>query len=121
MSGTQPDRERLIELIEAQREFRHVLLDDPHRPTYHFTNPEGRGMPFDPNGTIFWEGKYHLCYIYQNDDRSVGHSKEERNFDVWGHASSVDLLHWRYHKPALIPGDPDRSMFSGNCFIHMDY
>tara|TARA_E500000331_G_scaffold335613_1_gene361879 strand:- start:812 stop:2350 length:1539 start_codon:yes stop_codon:yes gene_type:complete len=118
VSGTQPDRERLIELIEAQREFRHVLLDDPHRPTYHFTNPEGRGMPFDPNGTIFWEGKYHLCYIYQNDDRSVGHSKEERNFDVWGHASSVDLLHWRYHKPALIPGDPDRSMFSGNCFIN---
>ncbi len=57
MSSSQPDKDRLIELIEAQREFRDVLLDDPHRPTYHFTNPEGRGMLFDPNGTIFWNGK----------------------------------------------------------------
>ena len=58
-----PDGEKLIGLIQGQREFRDVLLEDPYRPTYHFVNPEGRGMPFDPNGAIFWEGKYHLCYI----------------------------------------------------------
>ena len=113
-----PDGEKLIGLIQGQREFRDVLLEDPHRPTYHFVNPEGRGMPFDPNGAIFWEGKYHLCYIYQNDDRILDHSKSERNFDCWGHVSSVDLLHWRFHKPALSPGEPDRSMFSGNCFVN---
>jgi sucrose-6-phosphate hydrolase SacC (GH32 family) len=113
-----PSKERLVELMEAQREFRDVLLGDPHRPTYHFVNPEGRGMPFDPNGAIFWNGKYHLCFIYQNDDRIVSHDKGERNYDCWGHASSVDLLHWRFHKAALEPGQPDRSMFSGNCFIN---
>lgn len=112
------DKARLVDLIQAQREFREILLADPHRPTYHFTNPEGRGMPFDPNGAIFWKGKYHLCYIYQNDDRILSHDKGERNYDCWGHASSVDLLHWRFHKPALEPGKPDRSMFSGNCFIN---
>jgi sucrose-6-phosphate hydrolase SacC (GH32 family) len=92
----QPDRARLVELVEAQREFRDVLLSDPHRPTYHFVNPEGRGMPFDPNGAIFWNGKYHLCYIYQRDNRiaEVPTANAKRNIDCWGHASSVDLLHY---------------------------
>jgi len=113
-----PDRARLVELVEAQREFRDVLLNDPYRPTYHFVNPEGRGMPFDPNGAIFWNSMYHLCYIYQNDDRIAEHAIGERNYDCWGHASSIDLLHWRFHKTALAPGDPDKSIFSGNCFIN---
>ena len=26
--------------------------------------------------------------------------------------------YWRFHKPAIEPGDPDRSIFSGNCFIN---
>jgi len=96
-------------LIAAQREIRELLLNDLHRPTYHFVNPEGRGMPFDPNGAIYWNGKYHLCYIFQ----------DERD-DCWGHASSIDLLHWRFHTTALAPapGDPDRAIFSGNCFIN---
>ena len=114
----QPDRARLLELVEAQREFRDVLLSDPHRPTYHFVNPEGRGMPFDPNGAIFWNGKFHLCYIYQKDNRIAENPDGKRNYDCWGHASSIDALHWRFHKTALTPGDPDKSVFSGNCFIN---
>ena len=96
-------------LVVAQRQLREKLLSDPHRPTYHFVTPEGNCMPFDGNGAIFWNGKYHLCYIFQ-DHR--GH--------CWGHASSKDLLHWRWHSPALFPapGDVDRGIFSGNCFIN---
>lgn len=96
-------------LVAAQRELREKLLSDPHRPTYHFVTPEGRCMPFDGNGAIFWNGRYHLCYIFQ-DQR--GH--------CWGHASSKDLLHWRWHSPALFPapGDIDRGIFSGNCFVN---
>lgn len=96
-------------LVTAQRRLREKLLSDPHRPTYHFVTPEGRCMPFDGNGAIFWNDKYHLCYIFQ-DDR--GH--------CWGHASSKDLLHWRWHSPALFPapGDVDRGIFSGNCFVN---
>jgi beta-fructofuranosidase len=101
--------EKTTKDIAAQRDLRELILSDPHRPIYHFVNPEGRGMPFDPNGAIFWKGKFHLFYIFQ-DHR--GH--------CWGHASSKDLLHWRLHTTALYPGenDVDYGIFSGNCFIN---
>lgn len=89
---------------ESARALREKLLRDPHRPGYHFTIPEGQGMPFDPNGAIFWKGRYHLFYIFQ-DKR--GHN--------WGHVSSTDLFHWRHHPTGLIAG-----MFSGNCFINKE-
>jgi len=90
--------------ISASRRLREQLLADPHRPNYHFVIPEGSAMPFDPNGAIYWKGRYHLFYIFQ-DER--GHN--------WGHASSTDLLHWRHHPTGLTNG-----MFSGNCFINKE-
>ncbi len=95
--------------IDAARRFRLKMLADSHRPAYHFVIPEGFCMPFDPNGAIFWKGRYHLFYIYQDAGRHY-----------WGHVSSTDLLHWRHHPPALFPapGDPDRGIFSGNCFVN---
>jgi sucrose-6-phosphate hydrolase SacC (GH32 family) len=90
--------------IQAARRLREHILADPYRPLYHFVIPEGFGMPFDPNGAIFWKGRYHLFYIFQ-DDR--GHN--------WGHVSSADLLHWRHHPTGLVSG-----MFSGNAFINKD-
>lgn len=87
--------------IESSRLLREHQLADPYRPGFHFTVPEGRCMPFDPNGAIFWKGRYHLFYIFQ--DRR-GHN--------WGHVSSTDLFHWRHHPTDLVDG-----MFSGNCFL----
>ena len=46
-------------------------------------------MPFDPNGAIFWKGRYHLFYIFQD---ARGHN--------WGHVSSTDLFHWPCAGPA---------------------
>lgn len=86
----------------AARALREKLLSDPHRPGYHFVTPEGRCMPFDPNGAIFWKGRYHLFYIFQD---TRGHN--------WGHVSSTDLFHWRHHPTGLVSG-----MFSGNCFVN---
>ena len=86
------------------RRLREKLLSDPHRPGYHFVVPEGRAIPFDPNGAIFWKGRYHLFYIFQ-DER--GHN--------WGHVSSTDLFHWRHHPTGLVSG-----MFSGNCFLNKE-
>ena len=98
-------------LIDAQKNLREKLLKDPYRPVYHFVIPEGFGDPFDPNGAIFWKGRYHLFYIFQD---TRGH--------CWGHVSSTDLVHWRHHPTSLYPGpdDPDRGMFSGNCFLNKD-
>ena len=96
-------------LIDSSREFRLKLLSDRHRPTYHFVTPEGFCMPFDPNGNIFWNGRYHLGYIYQ-----------DKGVHFWGHMSSRDLLHWRHHPPSLFPtpDSPETGIFSGNCFIN---
>ena len=39
-------------------------------------------MPFDPNGAIYWKGRYHLFYIFQ--DTRLG-----KRSDQWGHVSSM--------------------------------
>ncbi len=100
---------KLPDDIAVVRRFRNHLLTDPYRPTYHFVIPEDYAGPFDPNGAIFWRGRYHLFYIYQ-----------ENRVHCFGHVSSVDLVHWRQHPTPLYPtaDSPDRGMFSGNCFIN---
>ena len=94
----------LSDVNSSTRSLREKLLSDPYRPGYHFVAPEGLCMPFDPNGAIFWKGRYHLFYIFQD---ARGHN--------WGHASSTDLFHWRHHPTGLVAG-----MFSGNCFLNKE-
>lgn len=75
-----------------------------------FTSPTGKDCdPFDPNGAIFWQGRYHLGYI-------IGNQNECKRHFWWGHVSSTDLVNWRLHPPMLgpYPGDPDEGIFSGN-------
>jgi beta-fructofuranosidase len=102
----------LQQQITSIRQWREKLLDDPYRPGFHFVVPEGVCMPADPNGAIFWNGRYHLGYIYQ----------DEAGRHCWGHVSSLDLLHWRHHRPWLIPTDdsPETGIFSGNCFVNKE-
>lgn len=97
------------EQIAAARNLRLHLLKDPHRPTYHFVVPEDYAKPADPNGAMWWNGRYHLGYIYQDN-----------GVHFWGHVSSRDLLHWRHHQPWLFPtpDSPEEGIFSGNGFIN---
>ena len=100
----------------AARELRRwMLANDPHRPCYHFTAPEG--WINDPNGPIYHEGTYHLFYQY----RPVFANGSESEI-CWGHASSADLLHWEDWPVAMWP---DRrydvaGVYSGNTFIDDD-
>jgi len=93
-------------LIEPTRQLRVKLLSDPYRPAYHFVTPEGFCGPFDPNGALFWKGRYHLMYIVQTEK---GH--------CWAHVSSKDLVYWRHHPLALEPGEGDAGIFSGGAMI----
>ncbi len=93
-------------LIQVSRELRARLLADPHRPTYHIVSTEGVSEPFDPNGALFWKGRYHLMLIIQNEK---GHS--------YAHISSTDLIHWRHHPMALEPGEGDQMVFSGGASL----
>ena len=94
-------------VIQTTREFRERLLADPYRPAYHFCVPEDNGMPGDPNGAFYYKGRYHLMYLY---------NREGSGFS-WGHISSNNLVHWRNHPDALIPGNGDEGVFSGGAFV----
>ncbi len=98
------------EVIKATREFRARLLADPYRPSYHFIFPEDDGRPGDPNGAFYHNGRYHLMFLYN----SAG------NGFTWGHVSSTDMLHWRYHPDAIGPGNGDDGCFSGGGFVDDD-
>lgn len=97
--------------ITSARHYRDRLLADSHRPGYHFAIPGGNGTPGDPNGAFYAEGRYHLMYLYANEETGAFH---------WGHISSIDLLHWRNHPDALTAEDGDHGCFSGGAFVDED-
>ena len=107
--STAPAQEDIGQMIRSTRTLRDKLMKDPYRPGYHFVTLEGGCSPFDCNGAIYWKGRYHLFYIFQNEK---GH--------CWGHASSSNLVHWRHHPTALAPepGDPDRRIYSGSALVN---
>lgn len=77
------------------------------RPKVHFT-PE-KGWMNDPNGLVFYKGKYHL--FYQHDPDSL-----VWNIMHWGHAVSDDLLSWEHLPIALYP-DELGVIYSGCGFV----
>jgi len=98
------------DIIRAVRSYRERLLDDPYRPRYHFAVPDDNGMPGDPNGCFYADGRHHMMYLYRRDNNTFH----------WGHVSSCDLLHWRHHKDSLAEGPNDNGCFSGGAFVDGD-
>ena len=105
--------EKVERLIPAASELLLKLQNDPQRPKYHFMAPWG--WINDPNGPIFWKGKYHLFYQFNPNAADFARRVQ------WGHASSKDLCHWTHHPAALSPeqGKPDRnSCYSGGAVVN---
>ena len=97
-------------VVRSARLLRERFLADPYRPTYHFCVPEDNGMPGDPNGAFYHNGRYHLMYLYNRSGSGF----------CWGHISSGDLVHWRQHPDAIGPGHGDEGVFSGGAFVDDD-
>ncbi|MCI9890073.1 glycoside hydrolase family 32 protein [Micrococcales bacterium 31B] len=57
-----------------------------------------QGWINDPNGIMFYEGRYHL--MMQHNPHSARHATIH-----WGHFSSTDLLAWREEPLAVVPRD----------------
>ena len=82
--------------------------DDPHRPIFHYVNPEGTLN--DPNGLCYWKDHWHLFYQAYPPEDTRQH---------WGHAISRDLIHWE-DLPYCIYPDPEYQCFSGATFVESD-
>lgn len=87
------------------------MHDDVTRPRLHLT--AASGWINDPLGLTRHDGRFHVFYQYV-PDQTVWTTEQ-----CWGHATSVDLLHWTEGEVALRPGDGDDGVWSG-CVVVPD-
>jgi beta-fructofuranosidase len=88
------------------------LARDTNRPQFHLL-PAANWMN-DPNGPIYWKGKYHMFHQY-NPHAAVWGDMH------WAHAVSPDMVHWQHLPMALAPtknGPDEEGCFSGSAVVH---
>ena len=90
------------------------LRADAMRPQFHLL-PASNWMN-DPNGPIYYRGRYHMFFQY-NPNAAVWGDMH------WAHASSVDMIHWRHEPVAMAPtpkGFDQFGVFSGSAVLDGD-
>jgi beta-fructofuranosidase len=87
------------------------LQADPLRPQFHLL--PARNWMNDPNGPIYFGGRYHMFHQYNPLGATWGNMH-------WAHATSPDMIHWQHEPLALTPtsGGPDADgVFSGSAVV----
>lgn len=87
------------------------LAADPRRPQFHLL--PARNWMNDPNGPIYFAGKYHMFFQYNPAGPLWGNMS-------WNHAVSDDMLLWKHEPVAftMTPGGPDAAgCFSGSAIL----
>ncbi|KAL3140314.1 hypothetical protein ABBQ38_004579 [Trebouxia sp. C0009 RCD-2024] len=110
-----PDGPGFKQDLETMLDMANSLRHDPEKPVFHVM--PRHGWINDPNGPVYYEGKYHVFYqhIINGCEWDFG--------IVWGHAASSDLVHWEHMPPALLPtpgGADADGCFSGCCIVDED-
>ncbi|WP_075181064.1 glycoside hydrolase family 32 protein [Pantoea sp. 1.19] len=78
-------------------------------PQIHLAPPAG--WMNDPNGLIYWQGRYHVFYQHHPLSADWGPMH-------WGHMTSDDLVSWQHQPIALAPGDEaDRDGCFSGCAV----
>lgn len=89
---------------------------DRYRPRFNFS--AASGWMNDPNGTVFWRGRWHMFYQW-SPGLLVGGDSRAR----WGHAVSSDLVHWEDLPVAIAPEDgtyDEKGCWSGTAMVEED-
>lgn len=97
-------------IMKAQAEIdakRDIVSQGKMRQKYHFMTETG--WLNDPNGLIYYKGKYHFFYQYNPYSGFW-------NCMHWGHAISDDMIHWEYLPIALAPSEWYDDHEKGGCF-----
>ena len=97
--------------IDAKKD---IVKNGKMRQHYHFMAQTG--WINDPNGLIYYKGKYHFFFQY-NPYYGFWDCMH------WGHAVSEDMVHWEYLPLALAPSEnydnhPRGGCFSGSAIEH---
>ena len=83
------------------------VFTDEFRPISHFTPAEN--WINDPNGMLFYKGKYHLFYQHNPSGILWGNMS-------WGHSVSENLIDWQ-HLPVAIECTDTTGIFSGSAVV----
>lgn len=89
-----PERSVMIEEAENYIENNRDSVNGRYRGSYHLS-PQ-IGWMNDPNGFVYYKGRYHMFWQYHPYSATNG-------LMYWGHAVSDDLISWEYLPVALAP------------------
>ncbi len=81
------------------------LAEDPLRPQFHLL--PAKNWMNDPNGPIYFNGKYHMFFQYNPKAAVWGNMS-------WYHSVSRDMIHWRSLPIAMTPTPGSADSFG--CF-----
>ncbi|WP_100010194.1 glycoside hydrolase family 32 protein [Lentibacillus sediminis] len=99
--------------VKRAAEYREMAGEDPYRLHFHLMPPVG--LMNDPNGLVFFQGKYHFFYQWNPFETAHG-------VKFWGHYVSDNLVYWEEAPVALAPDQwYDRNgCYSGSAVVHED-
>ncbi len=95
------------QILTDARQYEEMIGDkvpETDRPLFHLSSRSG--WMNDPNGFSYYNGEYHLFYQYFPYDNRWGPMH-------WAHATSNDLLKWKFQPAALAP---DTKADADGCF-----
>jgi len=102
----QGDATLVYRVILIRRNDPETYYNEQYRDQFHFSVKQGWSN--DPNGMVYFNGKYHLFYQFYTD---VNWGPMH-----WAHSVSKDLIHWEELPIALYP-DEYGTMFSGSAVV----